>query len=117
MKHLRLVSWGENLSLTKKQKQKNKKNQKKQKNKKQKKKQNKTKPKKNKKTKKQKNKNITKNHALQTKQSTQPPSPISISKSNPLTALLKPASECKVLIREGSLAHSTGPKYLRECLP
>ena len=65
--------------------------------------------------KKNKKKNITKNHALQTKQSTQPPSPISISKSNPLTALLKPASECKVLIREGSLAHSTGPKYLREC--
>ena len=64
---------------------------------------------------KNKKKNITKNHALQTKQSTQPPSPISISKSNPLTALLKPASECKVLIREGSLAHSTGPKYLREC--
>ena len=57
--------------------------------------------------KKKEKKTTTKNHALQTKQSTQPPSPISISKSNPLTALLKPASECKVLIREGSLAHST----------
>ena len=103
----------ENLSLTKKKKQKK---QKKQKKKNKQNKQNKTNKKKNKK-KKNKNKNITKNHALQTKQSTQPPSPISISKSNPLTALLKPASECKVLIREGSLAHSTGPKYLRECLP
>ena len=92
----------ENLSLTKK------------KTKKQTKKNKQTKQKQQKKT---KNKNITKNHALQTKQSTQPPSPISISKSNPLTALLKPASECKVLIRENSLAHSTGPKYLRECLP
>ena len=113
MKHLRLVSWGENLSLTKKQKQKNKKKQKTQNKTKNKTKQNQKKTKKQK----NKNKNITKNHALQTKQSTQPPSPISISKSNPLTALLKPASECKVLIREGSLAHSTGPKYLRECLP
>ena len=99
-------SWSENLSLTKTKNKKTKKQ----------KKTNKTKPTK-KKTKKQRNKNITKNHALQTKQSTQPPSPISISKSNPLTVLLKPATECKVLIREGSLAHSTGPKYLRECLP
>ena len=55
-------------------------------------------------------------HELQTMQ-TQPLSSIYVSKSSPLTALLKPASECNVLTREGSFAHSTGPKYLGECLP
>ena len=70
---------GENPSLTKKNKTKQKKQTKnKQKNKQ---KTNKKQNKKNKQTNKQK-KNISKNHALQTKQSTQPPSPISISKSS-----------------------------------